>query len=189
MAKLIVGLGNPGEEYKNTRHNIGFKIIDSIAKKQKIELDKEQFNGKYGAFMLNDEKIIIAKPLTYMNLSGDFVSRFKNYYNVDINDIIIIHDDVDINLGNIKLKTSGSSGGQNGVKDIINKLGTENFKRIRVGVGPKNPKIDLAKFVLDNFSKNDNDKVSQSINLVGKIIENLNNASFSNLLDYVLRKK
>ena len=189
MGKLIVGLGNPGEEYKNTRHNIGFKIIDSLAKKCEIMLDKHDFGGVFGVFMLNGEKIVIAKPLTYMNLSGDFVKQFVNYYNVDINDIIVIYDDVDTKIGEFKLKTSGSSGGQNGMKDIINKLQTENIKRIRVGIGPKHSKIPLANFVLANFSKDELNKISKVINDVCKLCMNINSYDFSNLEYHVLRKK
>lgn len=188
MGKLIVGLGNPGETYVNTRHNIGFKIINSLAKKNNIQLDKKQFNGEFGVFMLNGEKIVIARPLTFMNLSGDFVKSFVDYYNVDINDVIIIYDDVDARIGEIKLKTSGSSGGQNGMKDIINKLGTENIKRIKVGVGPRNPKIPLANFVLSNFNKQEIDKLAVVINQVCKICNLINAHEFSNLEFHALRK-
>lgn len=189
MGKLIVGLGNPGEAYTNTRHNIGFKIINSLAKKNNISLDKKQFNGEFGVFMLNGEKIVIARPLTYMNLSGDFVSSFVDYYNVRIEDIIIIYDDVDTKVGEIRLKTSGSSGGQNGMKDIINKLGTNNIKRIKVGIGPKNPKMSLSNFVLSNFNKDEIEKLAVVINNVCKICQMINEYEFSNLEFHVLRGK
>ncbi len=181
MAKLIIGLGNPGDEYKNTRHNVGFKTIDSLAKKNNIELDKTQFNGVYGAFNLNGEKIILAKPMTYMNLSGQFVSKFVQYYNVDLNDLIIIHDDIDTNTGDLKLKTSGSSGGQNGVKNIIELLGTDKFKRIKIGIGPRN-KQELVSYVLGKFSKDENEKIAKVINLIGDMMPYIADVDFSNLL-------
>ncbi|MGL4950856.1 MAG: aminoacyl-tRNA hydrolase, partial [Mycoplasma sp.] len=184
MAKLIIGLGNPGDTYKNNRHNVGFKVIDSLAKKLNIALTQEQFKGIYGVGLLDGEKIVLAKPLTFMNLSGEFVSQFMRYYNVSNEDIIVIYDDVDTNLGEIRCRTSGSSGGQNGVKDIIAKLNTEDFKRIKIGIGPKNKQIPLANYVLGNFSKTDIEKLASVINLVGKMINNINQTEFSNLLDY-----
>lgn len=187
MAKLIVGLGNPGEEYKNTRHNVGFKVLDSFSKKMNVSFDKDQFNGLFAVLMLNGEKIVIAKPQTFMNLSGQFVSKFMQYYNVNIEDLIVIYDDVDTNLGEIKLRTSGSSGGQNGVKNIIELLGTENFKRIKIGIGPKNTKMNLANFVLAKFSKDENEILAKVINLVTAMLSNINKAEFSNLLAYTKR--
>lgn len=189
MNKLIVGLGNPGDMYKNTRHNIGFKILDSIAKKLNVEFDKKQFNGDYAVVMIDGIKTILAKPQTFMNLSGDFVANFARYYNVSPDDIIVIHDDVDTKIGEIKLRTSGSSGGQNGIKDIINKLGTESFKRIKVGIGPKPKNIDLAKYVLSNFSKDEQNVNSKVINLVGDLVLNIYKTDFSNILAYVKGKK
>ncbi|MGL4948442.1 MAG: aminoacyl-tRNA hydrolase [Mycoplasma sp.] len=187
MAKLIVGLGNPGDSYRNNRHNVGFKAVDSIAKKLNVSFDKEQFKGVYAVTLINGEKVVLAKPMTYMNLSGEFVQQFMSYYNVDVEDLIIIYDDVDTNLGEIRCRTSGSSGGQNGVKDIINRLNTDKFNRIKIGVGPKNKQIPLANFVLGNFSKDDLDKLSQVINTIGKMIMNIKCTDFSNLLDYTRR--
>ncbi len=181
MGKLIVGLGNPGEQYKNNRHNIGFKIIDAFAKKNKILLDKKQFNGEFGVFILNGEKVVIAKPLTYMNLSGEFVKSFIDYYGLSIDDLYIIYDDVDTNIGSFRLKTTGSSGGQNGMKNIIEKLGTENIKRIRIGVGPRNKKVPLANFVLSNFTQDELTKISKVINNVCVICQNINLYEFSDL--------
>lgn len=189
MSKLIIGLGNPGQQYKNNRHNVGFKVIDSLSKKMGIVLDKKQFNGEYGVFMHENEKYVIAKPLTYMNLSGDFVVKFIQYYNVNISDVIIIYDDVDTRLGEIRLRTSGSSGGQNGIKDIIEKLGTDAFKRIKIGIGPKPSNINLVNYVLDNFSANNLVVIAKVINLVNDMILNLNKTDFSNLLDYVRKTK
>ncbi len=186
MGKLIVGLGNPGEQYKNNRHNIGFKIIDAFAKKNQIFFDKNQFNGLFGVLMLNNEKVVIAKPQTYMNLSGEFVKAFLDYYGLSVNDLYIIYDDIDTNIGSFRLKTTGSSGGQNGMKNIIEKLGTENIKRIRVGIGPRNQKMPLANFVLSDFSKDELVKISKTINDVCAIIQNINLYEFSDLEKKVL---
>jgi len=148
--KLIVGLGNPGKEYDKTRHNIGFMIIDKYLGNIKY---KEKFNGFF--YELNkSEKIIFIKPQTYMNNSGECVSKFQKYYNVKTEDILVIQDDLDIEIGNFKFKIKSSSGGHNGVKSIISHLGTDNFFRMKVGIKNSN-KGDTIDFVLGKFSKED----------------------------------
>ncbi len=132
--KLIVGLGNPGKEYENTRHNIGFIFIDYFAEKNKKTIDKEKFNGLYTQANINDEKVILLKPLSYMNLSGEVVRRFVDYFKIDINNILIISDDLDMNFGKLRLRPDGSSGGHNGLKNIALNLNTEKFKRLKVGI-------------------------------------------------------
>ncbi|TPI02564.1 aminoacyl-tRNA hydrolase [Mycoplasma struthionis] len=129
--KLIVGLGNPGAEYQKTRHNVGFEIIDRISEKLKAPLTEKKFNGIF----YKEKDFILAKPLTYMNLSGDFVRALVDYYDIATNDIIIVYDDMDLLLGKVVIKQKGSSGGQKGMKDIINKLGTNEIKRLKVGIG------------------------------------------------------
>ena len=131
--KLIVGLGNPGKKYDNTRHNVGYNLIDYYLKYLDINISwSKKFSGKVFETMINNEKIIFLKPETYMNLSGNSVIKVINYYNISIDDILIISDDLDINLGNYKLKYSGSSGGHNGLKDIEEKLGTKDYKRLKI---------------------------------------------------------
>ncbi len=149
--KLIVGLGNPGNEYNNTRHNIGFYYLDLFAKKYNLTF-KEKFNGLYSKTIINNEDVILLKPLTYMNLSGECVIKFVNYFKIDSNDILVIHDDLDIEIGLIKLKQNGSSGGHNGIKNIILNLETENFKRLKIGIS-KNNLYDTKDYVLGKFSK------------------------------------
>ncbi|TPR53865.1 aminoacyl-tRNA hydrolase [Metamycoplasma neophronis] len=156
--KLIVGLGNPGPEYEKTRHNAGFMTIDKIAEKLGIKLDEKKFNGVY----YRDKDICVAKPLTYMNKSGDFVRAIKDYYNIPIDDILIIYDDMDLPLGKATIKQKGSAGGHNGMKDIINKLGTEEIKRVKIGIGRGENVID---FVLGKFSYNDLKIIEQVIDV------------------------
>ena len=152
--KLIVGLGNPGKEYENTRHNIGFKIIDKYLGNVKY---KEKFNGLFYELNKND-KIVFVKPQTYMNNSGECVSKFAKYYNISNEDILIIQDDLDIDIGNYKFKINSSSGGHNGIKSIISHLGSDGFFRMKVGI--KNcKKGDTINFVLGKFSKEDNDLI------------------------------
>ncbi|AHF60685.1 hypothetical protein P344_01430 [Spiroplasma mirum ATCC 29335] len=150
--KLIVGLGNPGDEYKYTRHNIGFLALDRLVEKFNPYGPKKNFNAFYWETKINDEKIILMKPQTYMNLSGNAVLAIKQFYKINLEDIIIIHDDKDIKFGALKIKMGGSSAGQNGIKDLINKLGSKNFKRIQVGIG-RDQQIDLKDWVLGKFTK------------------------------------
>lgn len=150
--KLIVGLGNPGKEYENTRHNIGFIFIDSFAEKNKIVIDKEKFNGLYAQTTINDQKVILLKPLSYMNLSGEVVRKYVDYFKIDIDDILIINDDLDMEFGKIRLRPDGSSGGHNGLKNISQNLNTEKFKRLKIGIS-NNKEIDTKDYVLGKFSK------------------------------------
>nr|WP_090893192.1 aminoacyl-tRNA hydrolase [Evansella caseinilytica] len=133
--KLIAGLGNPGMKYDGTRHNVGFDVIDLCAEKLGIELNKSKFKGVYGEKMINGEKIILLKPLTYMNLSGESVAPLMKFYRVEPNNLVVIYDDLDLGPGAVRLRQKGSAGGHNGMKSIIAHIGTEAFNRIRVGVG------------------------------------------------------
>ena len=146
--KLIVGLGNPGKEYVNTRHNIGFMLIDKYLGDVKF---KEKFNGLYYETSSLD-KVIFLKPQTFMNNSGECVVKFANYYNVKPEDILVIQDDLDINVGKYKFKINSSSGGHNGIKSIINNLGTDSFFRLKIGIS-NTRKNDVIDFVLGKFSK------------------------------------
>ena len=149
--KLIVGLGNPDIQYNNTRHNIGFFYLDLFANKLNCSF-KEKFNGMYSKIKINNTNVILLKPLTFMNLSGDCVIKFVNYYKINIEDILVIHDDLDLEFGRIKLKENGSSGGHNGIKNIISNLNSENFKRLKIGIG-KNGLIDTKDYVLGKFTE------------------------------------
>lgn len=152
--KLIVGLGNPGEKYNKTRHNAGFLLVDRLCGKLGVDIDKSKCRSLYGIHRHNGEKIIIAKPQTYMNLSGEAVSSLMKFYGIEVKDLIVIHDDLDLPLGKIRLRKQGSSGGQKGMGNIISLLKTENIDRIRIGIS-KDSRIDAVDYVLGKFSNDE----------------------------------
>ena len=160
--KLIVGLGNPGKKYENTRHNTGFAVIDRTLAKLNVELDKNKFNADYTMINRNGEKIYILKPLTYMNLSGEAVAPFMKYFGIEQEDLVVVHDDLDLPVGKIRLRQSGSCGGQNGMRNIIDLLGDSNIKRIRVGIG-KDPLIPVVDYVLGKTKKEDLEVYNQAL--------------------------
>ncbi len=147
--KLIVGLGNPGKEYDSTRHNIGFMVLDAYLGPISWQ---NKFNALYTTTQINNEKVIFLKPLTYMNLSGNAVREFVNFYKIALEDILVIQDDLDLPVGKFRLKINSSSGGHNGIKSIIDNLGSNNFARLKVGVS-KNDNIDTKDYVLGHFKK------------------------------------
>ena len=159
---LFVGLGNPGKEYEHTRHNIGFNFIDKFADSFGEDIDKNGFHGMYTKIKYFDKDIILFKPFTYMNNSGVAIKEIKDYFKIDINNIVIIHDDMDFNPGIIRLKESGSSAGHNGIKSIINYLGTEKFKRLRIGIGKF--QYNIIDYVLTKPSKEDQEKINAAYN-------------------------
>ena len=179
--KLVVGLGNPGKEYEKTRHNCGFRAIDFYATKNNLSF-KKKFNGEFCEQVINNEKIILLKPQTYMNLSGDSVIKFVNYYNIKLEDILIIYDDVDFETGTFKIKRGGSSAGHNGIKSVINSLKTDNICRIRIGIS-KN-EISLMDYVTGKFSKEDNFKIDSILPIINEIITDYAN----NDIDYLMQK-
>ena len=152
--KLIVGLGNPGTEYEKTRHNAGFLLIDRFCDKLGVKLDKNKCKAQYGVARYKGEKIIIAKPLTYMNLSGQAVSSLMHFYDIDVKDLIVCHDDLDLPVGKLRLRRQGSAGGQKGMASIIEQLGTSKIDRIRIGIS-NDKNIDTKDYVLGKFSKDD----------------------------------
>jgi peptidyl-tRNA hydrolase, PTH1 family len=153
--KLIVGLGNPGANYKNTKHNAGFWIVEAIAEELGISFNQRKFNSQWVQSKYCENNFILAKPLTYMNLSGNAVRSFVDYFKINLTDILIIFDDVNLNLGTIRIRKSGSAGGHNGLDSIIKCLGTSDIARLRFGVNAANPGIDLAKYVLSGFTNKD----------------------------------
>ena len=172
--KLVVGLGNPGGEYKNTRHNAGFIFLNSFLSKEGISLDKKKFKGEYCEYRTSKgNKAILLEPQTYMNLSGDSIIEFANYFKINVQDILVIHDDLDLEVGKIRIRSKGSSGGHNGIKSIINRFQSEEFKRVRIGIGRNNtPIID---YVLENFSKEEREILETKMELVSKVIEDFIN--------------
>lgn len=154
--KLIVGLGNPGQEYRNTRHNVGWLFLEYLEKKYNFSITKKQTNSLISKVKINEIDVMFAKPQTYMNLSGNAVLELKNYYNIDINDILIIFDDIDISFGSIRYRQKGSGGTHNGMKNIVAMLKNENIKRIKIGTGGlRKQNQDLADFVLEPFTKDE----------------------------------
>ena len=168
--KLIVGLGNPGKKYEKTRHNCGFMAIDYYAQKNNLSF-KNGNSGDYSEFTINNEKVILLKPQTYMNLSGECVLKFVKYYNINIDDIFVIYDDIDFELGTFKIKKGGSSGGHNGINNIINNLKTENIKRIRIGIS-KN-EIPLEDYVLKKFSNSEMEKINKILPIISNVIDDI----------------
>ena len=174
--KLIIGLGNPGEEYKKTRHNAGFLAVNKIADNFQFPVSSFQskFNAEISQGIIDDEKIILAKPQTFMNNSGQAVKAIVDYYKIDLEDIIVIHDDLDILLGEYKISKNKNSGGHKGVQSIIDYLGTKDFTRIRIGIGTENKKTPTEKFVLEGFSEEEMKVVEGVIEeVVKKEIEKL----------------
>ena len=159
--KLIVGLGNPGKKYEHTRHNMGFDVLDLFAEMASIDIDKESFKGLLGRGKVLGEDIILLKPQTYMNLSGESVQEVVHYFKISLEDIIVIYDDMDILPGKIRLKPNGSSGGHKGIQSIIDNLGTDNIKRIRVGIGK--PTYDTIDYVLSKPSKEEKEEIEEAI--------------------------
>lgn len=150
---LIVGLGNPGKDYARTRHNCGFRAIDILADSLGCKIDKSKFQGLYGQTVKNGRKLFLLKPQTFMNLSGRSVLQLSAYYNIPPQRIIVIFDDISLEPGRLRIRANGSAGGHNGIKSIISELGSQDFPRIKVGVGAKpHPEQDLADWVLSAFS-------------------------------------
>lgn len=172
---IITGLGNPGEEYKNTRHNVGFAAVDYLANMLNVNLTKLKYNSVYGEKTINGEKVMLVKPLTYMNRSGICVSEIMNFYKVEIENLIVIYDDVDLQPGTLRIRNSGSPGTHNGMKSIKASLGNDNFPRIRIGIG-QNRDMDLADYVLQKFKNDELDKINPIIENAAKaaleIVEN-----------------
>lgn len=180
--KLIVGLGNPDKEYANTRHNAGFRFIDEYAKQNKLKIDKTKFGGLYTSFNYNGEKIILLKPQKYMNLSGEVVKDFVNFYKIDTQDILIIVDDLDTEIGHLKLKYKGSSGGHNGLKNIEQHLKTKEYKRVKIGIS-NNDEKDKISYVIGAISKNELNKLN-SVNKYAKdLIDDFLNMNFNKVMN------
>lgn len=161
---LIAGLGNPGRQYEKTRHNMGFDTIDELIDRHRIPQGGIAHKAMYGKGMIAGEKVLAVKPLTYMNLSGEAIREYVNYYKMDPEtELIVIYDDIDLNPGQIRIRKKGSAGGHNGIKSIIAQIGTQNFYRIKVGVGAKPKGWDLADYVLGRFSPEERELVDKAI--------------------------
>ncbi len=181
--KLIVGLGNPGKEYEKTRHNIGFMLLDYYVCDKKLDTYNWQnkFNALYMQADINGEKVIFLKPQTYMNLSGESVRACVNFFKIDIKDVLVISDDLDLLVGNFKLKSNGSSGGHNGLKNIAECLGTTEYKRLKVGIA-KNNNIDIKDYVLGKISSSDMEVYNKLFNNLVLVIDEYFKLPFSDLM-------
>ena len=179
--KMVVGLGNPGREYENTRHNIGFIIVDSYAKKNNITSFQEKFNGLYTKVYLNGEYFLLVKPLSFMNLSGTVVREYAKYFKIAPKDILVIQDDLDLPVGKIKLKYKGSCGGHNGIRNIIDSLNTEYFPRFKVGID-KNPLIPIKDYVIGKFSLEDRKKIDKICDFSSDIINDFVTKDFEKIM-------
>ena len=156
---LIVGLGNPEQEYSNTRHNMGFNTVNKLAQEYKIELNKTKFKGIYGKGIIEDKKVMILKPQTYMNLSGESIIEAMNFYKIDLKDMIIIYDAIDVAPGKIKIRKKGGAGSHNGMKSVIENVNSEEFIRIRVGIGAPEHKNDMLNYVIGKIPTDEEKEV------------------------------
>ena len=159
---MIVGLGNPGKEYVNTRHNIGFQIIDSLAETLKVDVRKRKFGARFGLADFADKKLILLKPWQYMNRSGQAVATAAGFYKLGVSDLLVVLDDMALEPGRVRIRAKGSAGGHNGLADIIEKLGTDNFGRLRIGIG-QSSKEDAVRFVLDKPTKAERNLLDEAI--------------------------
>ncbi len=180
--KLIVGIGNPGKEYDNTRHNVGFMALDSIANHYNVEFNETKFKSIYTSIRVNNEKIILMKPQTYVNLSGSAVVSMMNYFNIDKEDILVIYDDLALPTGKLRVRFKGSGGGHNGIKNIIDYLKTQEFKRVRIGIG-NNKLFDQVDYVLGRFSKEDMSTLEDTFKKLRELPEDFVNEPFSDFMN------
>ena len=167
----IVGLGNPGLQYENTRHNVGFMTIDYLARKYDIDVRKLKFKSLYGQGEISGHKVMLVKPQTYMNNSGEAVRELKNFYKFDSDKLIVIYDDIDIDFGTIRIRKKGSAGSHNGMKSIIYQIQDDQFPRIKISIGKKHDQWDLANFVLSGFTKDEVKVLEDEIRLAAEAIE------------------
>lgn len=180
--KLIVGLGNVGMQYENTRHNVGFMCIDEIVKSLGCDFNRSKFGGIYSEKIINGEKVIFLKPQEFINLSGDVIKKYVDFFKINIDDLLIISDDLDMPVGKIKIKRKGSSGGHNGLKNIECNLKTDEYKRIKVGIS-NNKKIDTKDYVLGKLTKDENICIQNTVKKMPDIFNDYMNFDFDKLMN------
>ncbi|UVI30359.1 aminoacyl-tRNA hydrolase [Paenibacillus spongiae] len=169
--KWIVGLGNPGTAYAGTRHNVGFMAVDALAKRFGISVTQSKSKGLLGEGNVAGTKVALLKPMTFMNLSGESVRGYMDYYKANLEDLIVVYDDLDTEIGKIRLRYQGSAGGHNGIKSIIQHTGTQIFNRVRMGISRPEPGMNIADYVLSNFPKSEADKVASMVDQTCDAIE------------------
>ncbi|MEE3343510.1 MAG: aminoacyl-tRNA hydrolase [Bacilli bacterium] len=185
--KLIFGLGNPGKKYENTRHNIGYMLVDLIAKDKKIEFKSSKFNADVAEYNYNGEKICLVKPLSFMNLSGIVVKKMIDFYKVELDDIMVIHDDLDMNFGRVKFVNNSSDGGHNGIKDIERNISSKDYLRLKIGIS-KNNDIDTKDYVLGKFNKEEREKLKILLNNLISVVDDFCNIDIEMLKSKYNRK-
>lgn len=166
---ILVGLGNPGKEYEKTRHNIGFRVIDALAKELQLSFSKAKFNGLIAEGYYRGEKILLVKPTTYMNRSGQTLQQLVNFYKISGKDLLVVYDDVDLEVGTLRLRKSGGAGTHNGMRDILAKLGWKDFPRLRIGID-QDKRIPLASYVLSTFSKEEEAVIEETLDKAVKAL-------------------
>ena len=186
---IIAGLGNPGSEYELTRHNIGFRVIDELAEEYNISISESKHKGLIGKGVIEGQKVILVKPQTFMNLSGECIRAVIDYYKESIDHFIVVYDDISLGVGKLRVRPKGSAGGHNGIKNIIAHLGGQVFPRIKVGVGEKPPKYDLADYVLGHFSKAEQELMSEGYDNAVKAVELIVSDQISEAMNEYNRKK
>ncbi len=187
---IIVGLGNPKKEYDNTRHNIGFDVIDALAEANRIGVTEKKHKALIGKGMIAGQKVVLAKPQTFMNLSGESVRELTDYYKADeTTELIVISDDISLDVGQLRIRKKGSAGGHNGLKNIILHLGHDSFQRIKMGVGEKPKNYDLADYVLGHFSKEERPIMDESVKDACKAIEMMINDDTDGAMNIFNKKK
>ena len=187
---IIAGLGNPTKEYEGTRHNVGFDVIDRLSEKYNIAVDVKKHRAFIGKGMIAGQKVILAKPQTYMNLSGESIRSLLDYYKVDEeHELLVIYDDVSLGVGQLRIRAKGSAGGHNGIKNIIAHLGGQVFPRIKVGVGEKPPKYDLADYVLGHFSKAEKVLMDEGYDNAVRAVEMIVSGDIEGAMNEYNRKK
>ncbi len=164
---LIAGLGNPGNRYSGTKHNVGFAAVDYLADKYNVKINKIKFKSLYGEMNINGEKVLLMKPQTFMNNSGESIREVKEYFKIPVENIIIIQDDIDLEPGKLRLRRKGSAGSHNGLKSIIYLLQDEKFPRVKIGIGKQRPGQDLAEYVLSGFRKEEADIIKEAVETAG----------------------
>lgn len=182
---LIVGLGNPEPEYSNTRHNMGFDVINKLSQKYNITVEKKGFESLYGSGIIENEKVIMCKPQTFMNLSGESIIKFVNYYKIPIQKVIVIYDDIDIEPGIVKIRKKGGAGTHNGMKSVIENLQTTEFPHVRIGTGKPLNKSDLIEYVIGKVSKEEYMVLSKGIDIGVEAVEKILKNGIDNAMNFI----
>lgn len=187
---IIAGLGNPDRQYEGTRHNAGFDVIDRIAEKYNIAVDTKKHRACIGKGIIGGQKVLLAKPQTYMNLSGESIRSLVDYYKIDEeNELLVVYDDISLDVGQLRIRARGSAGGHNGIKNIIAHLGTQVFPRIKVGVGEKPKGYDLADYVLGHFSKAERERMEEGYDNAVRAAEMIVTGQMNEAMNEFNRKK